>query len=41
MIMVEPVSLIINMPHSVSLVFCETNVRDYQYKTELDTDQYL
>ena len=23
-----------NMPHSTSLVFCETNVRYFQYKTE-------
>ena len=30
-------SSIINMPHSMILVFCETIIRDYQNKTEADT----
>ena len=38
---VDPVSPIINKPHYTSLVFCETNVRDYQYNTEASTDYYL
>ena len=28
-------------PHSNSLVLCETNFRDHQYKKEVDPDQYL
>ena len=29
-----------NVPHYTSLVFCETNVRDKQYKTKDDTVHY-
>ena len=31
---VDTVYPILNMPHSTSLLFCETNVRYYQYNTE-------
>ena len=41
MTVVETVSPIQNTPHSAILVFCETNVRYYQYKTEAATDHYL
>ena len=34
-------SLILTTPHSTSLVFCENNVRDTQYKTEAATYHYL
>ena len=37
MIVKENVSLIRNTPHSTSLVFYETNVRYYQYRTEATT----
>ena len=30
-----------NTPHYMSLVFCETNVRYYQYKTKAATYHYL
>ena len=36
-IVVYPVSPIINTPHYTRLVICETNTRDYQYKTEAAT----
>ena len=32
LIVTDPGYHIQNMPHYTSLVFCETNVRDYQYK---------
>ena len=35
------VTPILTMPHFTSLVLCETNVVDYQYKKEASTDQYL
>ena len=34
-------SPILTTPHSTSLVFCETNVRDPQYKTDADKNQNL
>ena len=34
-------SPILNTQHSTILVFCETNVIYYQYKTEADTYHYL
>ena len=37
----DPRSPIRNTPHSMSLVFYETKVRDPQYKTELATYHYL
>ena len=40
-IVVEPVSPVLNMPHSMILVFYETNVIYYQYNTEAATYHYL
>ena len=34
-------SPILTTPYSTRLVFCETNIRGYQYKTKADTDYYL
>ena len=39
LIMVYPESPFQNNPHDTSLVLCETNVRDFQYKIESDTDR--
>ena len=38
---VDTVSIIINTPYSMILVFCETNVRYYQYNIKADIDHYL
>ena len=40
-IVADPGSPIWNMPHSTSLVFCDTIFRYYQYKSEDSTDHYL
>ena len=40
-IFLEPVSPIIKSPNSMRLFLCETNVRDYQCKTEAATYHYL
>ena len=40
-IVVYHVSPIRNMPHYASLVFCERNIRYYQYKTKTATGHYL
>ena len=32
---------ILTMPYSMRLVFCETNIRYYQYNTESSTEHYL
>ena len=34
-------SLILTMPHATILLFCETNIRYFPYKTEATTDQYI
>ena len=31
----------LSTPHSTILVFYETNIIDYQYKTNADTDHYI
>ena len=38
---VDPYSPFLNMPRFLSLVYSETNVRDYQYKTKAATYHYL
>ena len=41
MIAVEPVLPIKNTPYSTSLILCKTNIKDYQYNTEVAIDHYL
>ena len=41
MVVVETLYPNRNTPHSMSPGLFETNARDYQYKTEDATDQYL
>ena len=40
-ILVDTISPILNMPHYMSLVFCETIVRDYQYNKYASKYQYF